>query len=103
MQLNIQGLRNKNAILESFLDGCHNRFLAVCICEHWLTTDEIADYSVAKYGLGASFCRSNHIRGGVMILVRNDVRCTPISLDDFSADIDGEVAGVKILEQNLKS
>ena len=87
--------------MESFLVECDSRFLAVCISEHWLGADEMAGYCVANYKMGAFFSRSIRAHGGVVVLVRDDVEFVPLSLGDFCVEMDGEVAGVRLLKQKI--
>ena len=82
----MQGLRGKLPLLESFLAEPRGKFLAVCLSEHWLTGDEMRGCAVSGYAVAAFFSRSIHIRGGVAILVRSDVRfeCSVTISGDFS-------------------
>ena len=100
-QLNIQGLRNKHTVLESFLLQHSCKFVAVCLSEHWLRECEMTHYDVAKYRLGASFSRSERIHGGVAVLVREDVRYVPIDLSAFSVEIEAELAAVKLPDEHV--
>lgn len=40
-----------------------------CICEHWLSDEEINDISLPGYYLASSYCRGSGRRGGVDIFV----------------------------------
>lgn len=66
--LNIQCVRNKIEQLELSLAEILPDF--VCLCEHWLSKDEIQTLKLENYYLGSSFCRVNYIHGGVGIYVR---------------------------------
>ena len=94
-QINIQGLRGKCSVLETFmLEGNYN-FSAICIAEHWLSDAEIASLGIAGYCLGSFFVRETYRRGGVAILVRIDVPFVQIDFTDISVEKDGEVVGVR--------
>ena len=67
--------------------------------EHWLTGDEMRGCAVSGYTVAAFFSRSVHIRGGVAVLVRSDVRFECLAFDECSVEMDGEVVGIRIPEK----
>ena len=100
-QLNIQGLGNKSTVLETFLLENAGKFIAVCLCEHWLRDYEISQCVVAGYHVAAYFARSVKIHGGVAIFMRNNVKYIPIDLSNFCVEVEAEIAAVKIPDQRL--
>lgn len=91
---NVQGLRGKVELLESFLDANSHHIL--CFNEHWLNSDEIDVLNIKHFLLASSFCRAIHIRGGVGVYVRSDLRyCSlPFDTNGLSEEIEFEVAGI---------
>ena len=101
LHINMQGLAGKTLILESFLESVEHRFLAICICEHWLSDAEIDGLVIGKYRVVASFSRVLRKRGGVAIMLRDDYCCDPFSLRGFCVELVGELAGVVVPALNL--
>lgn len=71
MHLNIQGIAGKRTQLEVILENHPVDIL--CISEHWLTNLEMSNYKINNYNLVNSFCRENHIRGGICIFAKPDL------------------------------
>ena len=96
LHINIQGLAGKTLILETFFQSADNKFLAVCLCEHWLSDAEIDGLVIGRYRVVSSFCRVTRMRGGVAVLLRDDYCCTPFSLNNFCVELVGELAGIRV-------
>lgn len=63
--LNVRSIRNKISHLECLLHELKLPSI-VCTSEHWLSDDEVTQYSLNNnYRLINSFCKSN-LRGGVL-------------------------------------
>lgn len=78
MHINIQSIKNKLDELEVFLME-HNVDIA-CITESWCRPDETDCIKVAGYSVVANFCRSSRIHGGCLILARDAVGATNLSV-----------------------
>lgn len=67
VHLNTQGIRNKSNHLESFiLSDCD----ILCVSEHWLDEMESSVFKLEEWNTVSFFCRTNYIRGGVMLLCK---------------------------------
>lgn len=96
--LNIQGYSNKSLVLNEFL--IENRFDVVCLSEHWSKKDEIVFNTLDDFQLVSSYCREQHIHGGVSIYIRNcsiiPFKASELDLSSFLSEINFEVSGVCI-------
>jgi len=85
---NIRGARNKTSeLIGSMLPILPQ---VVCLIEHYLKDQEIANFSMAYYILGAKFCRKNLKQGGTCILVHEslDFNNTDLQESCIEQDID---------------
>lgn len=93
--LNIQGLQNKEWLLEV---ECVNYGVDfICLAETWLVNGDEA--VIGGYYCASSFTRSNHIRGGAAIYVRSMYRdCVKERSDitDLSREMHIEVSAIEL-------
>ena len=80
MHINIQCLRNKIHNLEVFLYRW--KPMVICICEHWLKSDEINLYIPDGYIFVNSYCRTEFKNGGTCIFIKVGIS---YNLFDFTA------------------
>lgn len=93
LHYNVQGLRNKQHEINSFLQD--NRYNVICINEHWLKSDELDNYTIENFSKVSSFCRSAFRRGGTAIFVSDEFSsCKPLIFDALCVERDIEIAGV---------
>lgn len=96
VSLNIQCLRTKINQLSNFIDTKLPDIL--CICEHWLSKDEVGYYSnIESMTLASSWSRDRHIHGGVAIYVNstnNVIEPRAIDLNNYCIEMDIEVTGI---------
>jgi len=79
-------------MLQEFQDRPH----LICLSEHHMRKEEILDFSFPGYKLANSFCREKNSRGGVCILVRNDMIYQPIDLNKLCKEKTFEISAVKL-------
>lgn len=98
---NIQCLRNKVQELEVYLKDKAIDF--ICLNEHWLSTIETDIVKPKGYSVISSFCRSTKTHGGVSILVREGIKCSPLSANiiNLSEEVHCEIAGIEINEYQI--
>lgn len=70
------------------------------LTEHWLKSDETALAYPDGYFCSSAFCRTNHLRGGTLILTKNILKVKVCDLSQFCSEMSLEAAGVFI--DNLK-
>lgn len=68
LNLNVQCLRNKVALLELLTANEYVDFL--CLEEHWLETDEMYSLWLQGFAVAGAFCRRLGGHGGVAILLQ---------------------------------
>lgn len=100
LSLNIQGLKNKISVLESFISNIKNLYF-ICITEHWLTQNEISVCSPNGYYCASASCRIDHIRGGSLIYVHSKFQSRPLDVTCFYIEFHFEVTAVFIDELKL--
>lgn len=71
MHQNVQSLRNKIDILDTFF--CTAQVDVFCVTEHWLDNHEITALQLMGYQLISFYCRQQHIYGGVAIFTKKTV------------------------------
>lgn len=97
VHLNVQGFSGKEGYLELLTEETNPRVLG--LTETWWKDDISACGSLQNYELVDSYCRRNHIRGGVAIFVRRDTapRANPINFDrNLISELDFEVAAIEL-------
>lgn len=99
--LNVQCLRNKIAEVELLCSSNNVDFL--CLCEHWMTNDEIQYHEqLLNLRLLNYFCRESPW-GGVAIFMRQELSYVtrPIDLSAYCEELHAEFAGSLIPELSL--
>lgn len=99
--LNVQCLRNKTAEVELLCS--QNKVDFLCLCEHWLTNDEIVYYRhLSNLRLINHYCRESPW-GGVAIFMRGDLdyETKGIDLSAYCESMHAEFAGSLIPELSL--
>lgn len=92
---NIQSLKNKIHILESFLQ--ENQHQAICLTETWIKPEHKDLMIFPGYTLAASYCRSEHKGGGASILLKEGLQFKERpDIADLSIDGAVECCGVEI-------
>ena len=66
------------------------------ITKHHLRHEELAAFHVENYVLGSSYCRQLKLKGGVCIFVQNNLRFTPLNVDEYCVDQDIEVCAIHL-------
>ncbi len=94
LYLNIQGIKNKINIIESFLQNSNIYFL--CIAEHWLSKDEVTLAFPASFYCASAYCRTNHIRGGSAIFVHDKFKSRELDVNQFCNELNFEASAVII-------
>lgn len=80
MNINIQGLRSSKIDLELSLDINKLSPAVMTICEHWLNeSNYYVAHTIHNYKLISISVRDTKQKGGVCILVRNDIKATECS------------------------
>jgi hypothetical protein len=70
----IRGLRGKvNELLSQLIPTLPQ---VLCFSEHHMNQVELQHTSVDSCYLGASYCQTSHVKGGVSIFMREGLRCT---------------------------
>ena len=90
----IRGLRGKVIELLSQLISTPPQVLF--FSEHHMNQDELQHTVIDSYNLGASYCRTLYVKGGVCILVQEGLGCTCCDLAKFCKDKDFEACACKI-------
>jgi len=83
---NIMSLRFKMNELLCHLN--HDPPNILRITKHHLRHEELAAFHVENYVLGSSYCRQLKLKGGVCIFVQNNLKFTPLNVDEYCVDQD---------------
>ena len=94
--LNIQCLRNKIDLLNSYL-LCHN-ISVICLSEHWFRNCEVNQITLDNFVLGNCYSRINNKNGGMIIYVNMNIKTQRLELENFCSEIDFEICGAVIKE-----
>lgn len=95
MQLNVQGLtRGKFLEFELFLDE-HLSYDLLCLSEHWLSADECESFRHNAWHVASFFARSNKIRGGSLILCKDQEYEVVQEVNDLSTECICEISALK--------
>ncbi|KAI5643098.1 endonuclease-reverse transcriptase domain-containing protein [Phthorimaea operculella] len=70
---NIRGLNSKRHLLEAATEE-DKHIHAICLTETFITANQTDLLYLEDYKLASSFCRSEHIKGGVCIMLKNNIR-----------------------------
>jgi exonuclease III len=95
---NIQGIKWKTDEILDFLSPALPHVL--CFSEHHLNQYEIEHLCINNYTLGANYCRQSLKKGGVCILIHNDLDSMGIDLEKFCKDKDSEACAIKLLQNS---
>ena len=91
---NVRGLSHK--IDEFLISLLPNSPQILCLTEHHLRNEEIANVNLDQYTLGAQFCRQTYKQGGVCIYVSNDIQFSTINLEQHNREKDLEICALKM-------
>ena len=91
---NIHGLKCK--VNELMLSLSHEMPHLICLTEHHLKSNEIANTNIPNYIRGADYCRTTLKCGGVCIYVHGTFKFSNISLYKYCREQDTEIAAVKL-------
>ena len=95
----MQCLRNKFAQLETVCSDINA--VALCICEHWLASDEIFLYIPNGYCLGSAYCRSVYKNGGTSIFIRDGLLFEVINTHNYCSEKTCEVCAVRLIDSDI--
>jgi exonuclease III len=97
LYLNARSVRNKRNIILKIIQETKPQCLVVT--EHWLRREEIDIFSIDNFRKISCFARDGKRGGGVLIMIRNDIQCDTVELQQINENsIQGicEMAAVKI-------
>jgi hypothetical protein len=87
-------------LLEASLN--HKNVDCICLCEHWLTVDQMNITRLPGFNTISSFTRISHIHGRVLQMVKNNVDCRSLTwLANLSVEKDCELSGIYFPTLNL--
>jgi hypothetical protein len=87
-------------LLEASLN--HKNVDCICLCEHWLTVDQMNIIRLPGFNTISSFTRISHIHGRVLQMVKNNVDCRSLTwLANLSVEKDCELSGIYFPTLNL--
>lgn len=92
--MNVQSLTNKVEELSIFLNNFS--YDVACISEHWCNLNTLNCISLDNYNLITSFCREEHVHGGVCIYARTDIQCKIVDVRPYCKELDAEFCAVEI-------
>uniref|UniRef100_A0A1B6MBU4 Reverse transcriptase domain-containing protein n=1 Tax=Graphocephala atropunctata TaxID=36148 RepID=A0A1B6MBU4_9HEMI len=76
-------------------------YTVLCIAEHWLKSEEVGLCIPENLTLANSFCRSQHVHGGVSVFVAKHIAFKRIDLSNYCQELHFEVTGIELVEKNL--
>lgn len=95
--VNIQSVRKIKNELEALV--ADKSYGALCIAEHWLTSEECEEFFLDNYRTATFYSRKNMIHGGVMILVSKSYNFIPLTkINNFSIEFHCEVTAILLTE-----
>lgn len=95
----MQCIRNKISELE-YLN--HTKEIdIICVSEHWLTLNQVDLFVPINYVVGNVMCRTLSKNGGTSILVKNSIQFEKISLSQYASELNFEISGIKLENQNI--
>lgn len=97
--MNIQSLRNKYTLLESFIDSYDLKF--ICLCETWCKSNEISSLTIKNFKLVSNYSRVVNRGGGTSIWCTNNIAVEPVNLNVTCIEKDFELAAVNLLFLSL--
>jgi len=93
---NIRSLNKKQDEISIMLQECQSRPHLICLSEHHMRKVEMLDLTLPGYRIASCFCREKYIKGGVCILVRNDINCQAIDLNNICKEKVFEISAVRL-------
>nr|CAI5831929.1 unnamed protein product [Callosobruchus analis] len=98
--LNIRSLSCKLDELE--LQIGEKNYDILCLCEHWLTDQNIEQCNLNNFNISNYYCRKLTKGGGVMIYAKDNIVTKKISvIDSLSEEKHCEIVGVEIKDPNI--
>lgn len=85
-------------MFESFIHD--KNYDVICLCEHFLTEDEVTVTGFPGYMVASHFCRSTR-RGGVLILTKFSIDFRIVDLTSLAVEEHAEVAGVYLVQHDI--
>jgi len=96
---NIRGITNK---IDEFLNSLpSNAPQVICLTEHHMKTEEIANVNLEQYTLGTAFCRQTYKQEGVCIYISKNISFKAINLDQYIKEKDLEICALKVCEASI--
>lgn len=96
----MQSINNKKHLLEQVLHD--NNYDIACLSETFLTEEKLESLNIEGYDIGAYFCRKKHNKGGVGILVKDNIQFIERSdIADTSIEFVIEYCAIEIEYLNL--
>jgi hypothetical protein len=80
----------------SCVDLCGYNKKLYCLTDFYVCHEELAAFQVENYVLGSSYCRQLKLKCGVCIFVQNNLKFTPLNVDEYCADQDFEVCAIHL-------
>lgn len=97
----MQSLWNKTDILQTFLEQ-EKQIQVLCISETWLNKEKEDLLEIPGYTVSSSFCRTQHIGGGVLIAVINGLECHDRpDISSISVEKIIEISAVELPQVNI--
>lgn len=96
LYINMQSLRNKLIMLESFVASFRHRIDILVLTEIWITKDEINFFNLSGYR--AFFSNRTNGFGGVAVYIKNEIRSCYIYDEEFN---NSNFLLVKLLDKNI--
>jgi hypothetical protein len=94
---NIMSLNSKKDGMSLILQASSIRPYIICISEHHMKKQEMLNFSLIDYKSASSFCHERFLKGGVCILIRNDISYLRIDLGKLCKENIFEVCAVKLV------
>ncbi|KAJ3659608.1 hypothetical protein Zmor_011289 [Zophobas morio] len=74
----------------------HNIDIAI-VTEHWFSTNKMTALKFSGYKVSSHFCRCRYIHGGVLILIKDNLRATEITqITEISEEKNAELTAIRI-------
>lgn len=93
---NIRSLNKKKDEISIMLQEIKEKPHLICLSEHHIRKEESLDFILPDYKLANIYCREINLKGGVCILVRNDMTYQSIDLTNLCKEKTFEISAVKL-------
>jgi len=80
---NVQSIGNSVNRLEVLLDSI-GECNVLCLCEHWKNKVQLSSYKISGYSLISCYCRPDSNRGGVAVLVADNICSNASQREDIN-------------------